>query len=288
MLNDGALTGEQKADFNEIYVRPDPREYFRALVPLDYQVPQRALPIFESVLAASARARRPRSVLDVCCSYGINAALLRCAVRLRELGARYTDPELDDLSSAELAKADQAFYQDRLRRPGLSVVGLDVSAPAIDYAVSAGLLTAGWAEDLESSEPSAALVEGLRDVGLIICTGGVGYIGADTFDRLLRAVPDPQNLWLAIFVLRVFSYDEIAATFALHGLVTDKIPDVTFKQRRFADHAEYEAANHDIVLRGLDPTGKEADGWYHAECFLTRPAAEATQIPVAKLLVACG
>ena len=104
------------------------------------------------------------------------------------------------------------------------------------------------------------------------------------FDRLLAGVAEVQDLWLAIFVLRVFGYEEIADSFTGFGLVTEQVPGVTFKQRRFADADEFEAANHDVVQRGLDPTGKEADGWYHADCFITRPAAAAAQTSIEELL----
>jgi len=276
--------GDGKADFTRIYNQPDPRAYFRELVPLDYQVPQQALPVFETILAASARAGRPRTVLDVCCSYGTIGALLRCQVDLGEIGARYTGSCLAGLSSDELLEADRVFYGRRLRRDDVTVVGLDLAAPAISYAVGAGLLTQGWAENLETSAPSAALATGVRDAGLIVSTGGVGYVGRRTFERLLEVIGDPQDLWLAIFVLRVFAYDEIAGLFARYGLVTEQVPGLTVRQRRFADREEYEAANHDIVLRGLDPTGKEAEGWYYADCFLTRPAAAAAQTTITELL----
>jgi SAM-dependent methyltransferase len=261
-------TEENKSDFSTIYGRPDPRAYFRALAPLRYQVPQHALPVIEAVLAASGA----RTVLDVCCSYGINGALLRHDVDLDEIGARATDTD-PAVAPADLITSDRAFYASRVRRPDLAVVGLDASAPAIDYAVRTGLLADGWAEDLESADPSPALAEGLRDVGLVVCTGGVGYIGHRTFERVAAAVGKPRELWLAVFVLRVFGYDEIAAALARHGLVTERLPGVTFPQRRFADRDEAEAALHDVTARGLDPAGKEAEGWYHADCYLTRPTS---------------
>ena len=126
-------------------------------------------------------------------------------------------------------------------------------------------------------------MRGLRDSGLVVCTGGVGYMGPPTFERIAAAVGEPQDLWLAVFVLRVFDYAEIAATLARHGLVTERVPGVTFPQRRFADRDEAQAALHDVTERGLDPEGKEADGWYHADCWLTRPAAAAAT-PITELL----
>jgi hypothetical protein len=275
------LIAERKADFSSIYIQPDPREYFRVLNGLGYQIPQQALPIFRTVLAASRRERANRTVLDVCCSYGINSALLFSAEDPFAVTARYADPSLAAVTPGELAKGD--FWRYAAGSRDLRVVGLDVSREAIRYATLAGLLAAGWSENLERSAPYAALVAGLADVGLIICTGGVGYVGYRTFGRLLAALPSPEDLWLVVFVLRAFDYAPIAALLGAYGLVTEKLPG-TFRQRRFADAAEQEACLHDIEVRGLDPSGKEADGWYHAECFLTRPAAEATRVPAAALI----
>ncbi|MGE3287100.1 MAG: class I SAM-dependent methyltransferase [Pseudonocardia sp.] len=279
MLDDGALIGTRKADFSEIYVQPDPRAYYATLRPLDYRIPQLATPVVEAVVAAA----RPAAVLDLCCSYGINAALLRHDVGWERVAEHYA--RLDDLPTPTLATVDEAFYSARRRRPAPRVVGLDASAPAIAYAVRTGLLAAGWAEDLEQDEPSPQLTAGLHDVGLVISTGGIGYVGERTIERILRVLPRPEELWLAVFVLRVFDYGPIAATLERHGLVTEKLPG-TFRQRRFADREERDAAIHDVELRGLDPAGQEADGWYHAECFLTRPAAEAARMPAAELLAA--
>lgn len=268
------LSVESKADFTTIYNRPDPRAYFGTLRPLGYQVPQRALPVIEAVLESSGLERSSGTVLDVCCSYGINAALLRHDVDLDGIGARAVDPARAGLAPDAVISSDAAFYASHLRRPDLAVLGLDASAPAIDYGLRTGLLTGGWAEDLESADPSPALAAGLSDVGLVVCTGGVGYVGPETFARILAAFGEPRNLWLAVFVLRVFDYTEIAAGFDRYGLVTEKLPG-TFPQRRFADRDEQDAAVHDVEARGLDATGREAAGWYHADCWVTRPATAA-------------
>lgn len=266
MTADEPRTAESKADFSAIYTSPDPRAYFQALRPLDYQVPQQARPVIEAVIDAPGRSARARTVLDVCCSYGINAALLRHDVDLADLADHYAG--LDELSPAAVAAADAAFYRSRPQRRDLRMLGLDASEPAIAYAGRAGLLAAGFAEDLEAHDPSPALAAALREVGTIVCTGGVGYIGEATFARLLAHAP--ADVRLAVFVLRVFPYDAIAAVLEHHGLVTERLPG-TFPQRRFADADEQAAAVHDVQARGLDPSGKEADGWFHAECWLSRP-----------------
>lgn len=277
------LTSENKADFTDIYRAPDPRGYFRALHPLSYQVPLHARPIVRAALAAASEGEgRPSTVLDVCCSYGINAALLRHEVDLETLALRYTDSAWQSLAPAELIAADRAFYAATLRPDAPEVVGLDVSERAVDYGVRTGLMRRGFAEDLESAEPSQALRAAIADTGVVVCTGGVGYIGAKTFARLLESVRAPHRPWFVVFVLRVFPYDEVAAALAAHGFVTEKVPG-TFRQRRFADRAEQSAAVLDVERLGLDPAGKEADGWYHAECFVSRPA-DAARRPLAELL----
>lgn len=262
MEDNGTLISDQKADFTTIYAQPDPRAYFGTLVPLEYQVAQQALPVVESVLV-----RHPGPVLDLCCSYGINATLLRHDIDLDGIGAHAVDPARAGLAPEQVIAEDAAFFAARRRPTHRRVLGLDASGPAIDYAVATGLLDAGWAEDLEASDPSESLIDGLAEVSLVLCTGGVGYIGPATFDRIQTHAPEA---WVLAFVLRVFPYDDVAKALAGHGLVTEKLPG-TFPQRRFADAAEAEAAIHDVRLLGLDPTGREADGWFHAEAYLSRP-----------------
>lgn len=278
-----SLIETQKADFSNVYDRPDPRAYFGTLKALDYQIPQQALPVFNAVLDALPDKKHNDKVIDVCCSYGINAAMLSYDVDMADLNAHYAQPDPVKASTGELLESDREFFSGPSLRPDVEFVGLDVAQPAIDYAVGAGLLADGWAENLETSDPSPELAAGIGDTSLIISTGGVGYVGRPTFESLLGAIDDPENLWLAIFVLRVFDYDEIAQLLAGYGLVTEQVPDVTFLQRRFADRDEQDAATHDVQARGLDPAGKEADGWFHADCFLSRPASAAAETPLSEL-----
>jgi SAM-dependent methyltransferase len=272
MTKHGGLTHRGKADFNDIYTAPDPRPYFATLGPLEYQMPEVAAPVVEQVLALRDADRSP-TVLDLCCSYGMISALLH-STGAERLAARYTDSRVADLDSDEMAAADRARF---CRERDFSVVGLDVSAPAIAYGRHAGLLADGWAEDLEDGDPSPELATGLRDVDLVVCTGGVGYIGTPTFRRILDATARPEQLWLVVFVLRVFDYAPIRELLTTYGLETVALPG-TFRQRRFADDAEREAALADVRRRGLDPTGKEADGWYHATGFVSAPASAADQL----------
>ncbi len=265
-MTEAPLTAEQKADFDDIYTRPDPRAYFRTLGKLDYQVPAHAAPLVAEGVERAGGGRR--AVLDLCCSYGTNAALLRTSADLPALQRRYCDPVLDGLSPDALAAADAAFFAARARRPGVRVLGVDSSAPAVAYGVRSGLLAAGFAEDLETDDPSPGLAEALAGVGTIVCTGGVGYVGVPTFRRLLAHAP--ADVSLVLLVLRVFDVAAIAAVLAERGLVVRRLPG-SVRQRRFADAAEQEAAVADVRARGLDPAGKESAGWFHADRYLAGP-----------------
>ncbi|KAF4846060.1 hypothetical protein CGCSCA4_v006349 [Colletotrichum siamense] len=266
------FTNTRKADFNSIYNQPDPRAYFKALTPLQYQIPQQALPFVERVLELSPPSEdvQHRKVLDVCCSYGINAALLRYDLTLDALSAHLASSPR--LSGRDQIISDKRFFASKLIHPEVDVLGLDIAPEAIAYAVKTGLMKDGWAENLETSDPSLSLREGLKDVEVVVCTGGVGYVGASTFSRITDAVEDSSKLWMVTFVLRVFSFDEIADVLEeKHGLVTEKIPGHLFRQRRFTTREEQSAAVADVRARGLDTKGLEEDGWFYAECYVTRP-----------------
>lgn len=269
-----------KADFSHLYNQPSPRPYFAALKPLEYRIPQPALAFVNRILDTFPRDDgKPRKVLDVCCSYGINAALLRHDLSFDDLALHYESTS-DLTSYEEQVVVDKQFFASRLSssRQDLQVIGLDVAPNAIRYATDTGLLTPGGAggfvEDLEAAPPSDNLRAALRDVGLVVCTGGVGYVGAPTFGRIAAANARPGDLWMVAFVLRIYPFDEtIGVELQRFGLVADKIPGVVFKQRRFVSPEEQRAAVATVRARGMYPAGvDEEGGWYYAECFVVHPA----------------
>ncbi|MGC0420147.1 hypothetical protein [Embleya sp. AB8] len=274
-----------KADFGAIYDRPDPRPYFATLGRLDYQVPHHGQAVFRALAAALGRLhpeRTPPTVVDLCCSYGINAALLNHRVSLADLYARYTSPHLAALSARHLAADDRAFFTDRRRPEPARVTGIDTAARATAYAHTTGLLEHAFAENLEVTEPSPALRLALAGADLITVTGGVGYIFTATFTRLLACTPRPP--WVAAFVLRTVPYRPVADLMARSGLVTEKLHARSFRQRRFTGSAERRATFAALAANGLHPAGKEADGYYHTDLYLSRPAADVAALPLAHLL----
>lgn len=251
--------------FDDIYGRPDPRAYFRRLAPLEYEIPHHAQPVFRQAAAERAALDDARThgpaVLDVCCSYGINAALLNHDVTLAEMYERYTSPGSQTMSTAELAASDKAFYTARRRPDAVPVFGLDVSAPAVHYALEVGLLDAAFTDDLEQGSPSPSLSRALAEVGLITLTGGGSYITARTFTALLGGARRP--VWVSALVLRTVSYQPIARALAVHGLHTTVDVSRTYPQRLFTDEREQRYAIAAVRALGGDPTGYEENGRFY-------------------------
>ncbi|MEV8639354.1 class I SAM-dependent methyltransferase [Streptosporangium sp. NPDC051023] len=275
-----AQTAGRRTPFDEVYDQPDPRAFFGSLGRLGYQTPHHAQPVFRRLAAAQARSG-PVTVADLCCSYGISAALLNHHLTFEDLYARYTSPQILGLTTIELIRRDRDFYTAYRRENAVPVVGLDIAAAAIDYALAVGLLDAGFAENLETGAASAGLLRAVRPVSLITVTGGVSFLTARTFRQLLRAAAQP--VWVAAFVLRTGSYKPIADALAEHGLITEVNPERTTEQRRFTDPDEQRYAVAAVRAAGADPTGKETAGSYHTAVHLSRPPQDLA-MPYASLI----
>ena len=273
----------QKADFGAIYDRPDPRAYFATLGPFDYVIPQHGAEVFTRLLEArgSRSAPEPARLLDVCCSYGVVSTLLKTELELADVYEHYREATELDLTPEQLVEADQRLLKEHALPDTAAVVGLDVAAQAVEYAVATGSLDAGVAENLEVDRASAELTDLVAEVDMITTTGGVGYVTERTFDQLLDAAR--EDVWVASFCLRTYDYAPIVDTLEDHGLQTERLPR-TFPQRRFTDADEERWALERVREHGLDPAGKEAEGCYHAEFYLSRPQAEVEQQPLPELL----
>ncbi|MGH9088987.1 MAG: hypothetical protein ACRDYZ_12910 [Acidimicrobiales bacterium] len=278
MSSDGQL---QKADFGEIYDQPDPRAYFAKLQPFDYVIPQHGADLFTRLLGARGTAATQRArILDVCCSYGVVSTLMKTDLDVADIYDHYGEAAEQDLTTVELTEADQRLLKEYAVPDPAIMVGLDVAANAVEYAVGTGALDAGFAENLEVDPASPELTSLVSEVDLITTTGGVGYVTERTFDQLLDAAND--NVWVASFCLRTYDYGPIIDSLDDHGLQTERLPQ-TFPQRRFTGPDEREWAMAQVRELGADPEGKETEGYYHADFYLSRPTDEAHSEPMAEL-----
>lgn len=265
-------TAAGKTRFDDIYDQPDPRAYFRTLAPLQYEIPQQAQDVFRRTLAqrsAVQGSHLPVTVLDLCCSYGINAALLNHDLTLADLYAHYTSAETAALTRGELVEFDKEFYASRRRSDAVPVIGLDTAENATRYALEVGLLDEAYAENLERHPPSDGLRRAVGRVGLITVTGGIGYITHTTFGALLDATRVP--VWVSAFVLRTVPFQDILTVLDAHRLATETDPERTYPQRLFSDLNEQTSAVDQVLKAGDDPTGLEAEGRYYTRLYESRP-----------------
>lgn len=260
-----------KANFDDIYNAPDPRAYYTTLDALDYQIPTNAKSVFQKILQRMERGRHTK-IVDIGCSYGVNAAMLRFDTTFHAMARRYFADDIRRQSTAETILQDAAAFAPRLPESDITFVGLDVAREAVGYADAVGLVDETVVANLEEAPPSEAQAATLCDADLVITTGAVGYVGAETFAHIINAADAP--VWIAAFVLRQFPFAEIADRLDQYGLVTEKLEARTFLQRRFCDSEEQAKAIEAVSAAGCDPGGFESEGYYHAELYLARPAGE--------------
>lgn len=274
---------EAKASFDDIYIRPDPRDYYSVLGSLDYAIPSLAKPIFRQLSAAWKRSHgRTATLLDLGSSYGINAAMFRFPLTFEMLRRRYTRREIMALSPGDLRDLDRYYFKSWPRAQAERIIVADTSVNAIDYAVHVGVADAGIAADLEKSAIDDAVVRELTNVDIVMSTGCVGYVTEKTFGSILNATDDPP--WVVSFCLRMFDYTPIAERLEQAGLVTEKLPSATFVQRRFRDEDEAGEVLDILKSRGIDPIGLESEGLLLAELFVSRPKKDVMAQPLQDLI----
>jgi len=262
-----------KAVLDDIYCQADPRLYFQELKPLDYSIPGYAAPFFSALVEKLSIFRQNKRVrvVDLGCSYGINSALLKLGIPYERLVANYADAEFEHLSRKELIERDRALLSDRTP-PGPHITGVDVSGPALQYGIDAGYLDEAILADLEANALSAADSQKLVGTDLMISTGCVGYVGAATIRRLLKGTGDARP-WSAHFVLRMFSFDDIAEVFSERGYETILLPGL-FKQRKFMSDAEKSEIVAKLNDQELDTSGLEDLGYFYAQLYLSIPKCD--------------
>jgi len=282
--SDFELDDTGKIDLSGIYDRPDPHDYYQTLATLDYRVPAAAEPVLRAVIAAerAERKRRELTVLDIGCSYGVNAAILKHGCDLADLTAFYSARTTASPPRRELLSRDRDFFTKRLSDPDLRVVGLDTAENAVAYACAAGVMDAGIVADLEVQPPAEPEAELITDIDLAISTGAIGYVGAPTFAHILDHAG--RAPWFALFALRMFPINAIADVLKDAGYEVFRLTGQTFRQRRFASRKEASEVLANLAQLGIDPAGRESEGWYHAEFYFARPASETVTPPIARLV----
>ncbi|WP_242613800.1 class I SAM-dependent methyltransferase [Herbihabitans rhizosphaerae] len=209
------------------------------------------------------------NVLDIGCSYGINAALLKCDLTMDALYERYAGAGAESLRPEELRARDRDLLSSH-DAATLRFTGLDVSLPALNYAHEVGFLDAAIHADLEERDPTPEEREQLAGTDVVFSTGCVGYVTHKTLARVVRA-NGGRKPWMAHFVLRMFPFTQVAECLAELGYETIRVDDEVFKQRRFASAEEQAQVLDTLVKIHVDPDGLESEGWMYAGLYISRP-----------------
>ncbi len=286
MFDSNALEINQdgKAVFDHIYDAPDPRQYYLTLGKYNYLIPDASKSVFLRLYDAyrTMRSATRLNIVDVGCSYGINAALHKFGLSMSELQARYAAKTAEQVSTDELRIDDHRFFRALELQEDLVFTGLDVAENAVRYAVETRLLDGAVTQDLEQQALGSSATLAVDGADFVISTGAVGYVGRATFERIAEA--GTTRPWIAAFVLRQFSFAPIATMLAERGYTTELLDDAIFPQRRFVNLEERREAIG--KLKGMDrqPTPLEHDGWFAANFFLARPTEEARAWPLEEIL----
>ncbi|MDF5723484.1 MAG: hypothetical protein PUP91_24050 [Rhizonema sp. PD37] len=276
----------KKLDLNHVYNLQDPQLYYQLITQYKYDLPERAKSYFMKVINAYRDYESVYSlkILDIGCSYGINAALLKFDKSMTELYQYYTNPLR--LQQAELSRRnlDHTWFHESNVDEGLQFIGLDSAEQAVNYAVESQLIQSGIPTNLEKLPLlKEDYANHLQDINLLISTGCIGYITEVTFDKILTPVRNLSQLWGAVFILKMFDISEIKKTLGKYNLILVET-DVTVKQRKFSSLEEKKSIIDLIEQQGLNAEAeKESDNLF-AQLFLIFPLHLTSKQSIKKLL----
>ena len=278
------INQDGKAVFDHIYDAPDPRQYYLTLGRYNYLIPDASKSVFLRLYDAyrTMRSATRLNVVDVGCSYGINAALHKFGLSMSEVQARFAAKTAEQVSTDDLRDDDHRFFRALELQEDLVFTGVDVAENAVRYATETRILDGAVTQDLERNSLNDSAKLAIDGADFVISTGAVGYVGRATFERIAEA--GPSRPWIAAFVLRQFSFRPIASMLAERGYTTELLEDAIFPQRRFVNLEERREAIGRLKGMGRPPTPLERDGWFAANFFLARPTAEAEAWPLEDLL----
>jgi len=260
-----------KISLDHIYTRSDPRAYFSTLRGLDYRIPELAKPHFSRLIAEYREENGVSvpTVLDIGCSYGINAALLKYGATMDLLYDRYSGSDAHGQTRDTLLARDRELVRSGEPANHARFLGLDASDSALSYALEAGFLDDAVHADLEDGDPNELQREQLAETDLVISTGCLGYVTEKTISRIVEA-HGTRRPWMAHFVLRMFPFEPIAECLTGAGYRTVR-RDGHFRQRRFATTEERSLVLDRLSDIGVDPSGLETNGWLYAQLYISRP-----------------
>jgi carnitine O-acetyltransferase len=270
---------EAKADFNNVYIAPTPHAYIAMMANHGYEIGEQARPYCTAaadLLNEHNNSAWPVQMLDVGCSYGIGSAFVKYGCSFDEMVAFFASRAPEEYEP--VCGAMRNWLNVTPPACDVRCVGVDSSKPAVRFAVDAGLLDGGIAQDFEQDDvlPSEEDRAWLRSCNLMISTGAIGYVTERTFEAILRDFgrdhPGECGPFVVVTILRMFDLLPVQKVFEKFGLQFGAVPDVRLPQRNFVDRKEKHQVVQLLRERGIETNGWEDDGKHFADLFIAAPA----------------
>jgi SAM-dependent methyltransferase len=266
------LTNTAKRSFDDVYNQSTPHRYLEEMSRIGYQIGEQARPYCAAVvdLLKETNPGAPTRILDIGCSYGIGSAFVKYGCSFEELVSYFRSRAPEDY--ARCVAATRVWLNAGQPRAGTSVIGLDVSWQAVQFALDSGLIDRGITNNLEMEDLAPEAERWLQATSLLICTGAIGYVGPQTFDRILRHLGQGRRNSTGpaavMTILRMFDPSAVQASFERAGWEFRRIRGVRLPQRAFADLNEQRSIITAIEDRGLNPQGWESLGVMYADLYV--------------------
>jgi len=274
---------EVKARFDEVYCSPTPHAYFNEMHSLEYAIGQEARPYFQALVSWMRRklgAQQTVRMLDLGCSYGVGAALVKYGFSFGEIADFFESQTNRDYNHC--VKDTREWLADNEPVKPVSCIGADSSSEAIRFATEAGLIDDGITTDLEMDEQLSDEERGLiRQCNLLVSTGAIGYVGEKTLSIILSHLGKGRSApgaYATVTILRMFPAEPIARTFKQFGYHFSIVPDVLLRQRRIRDDEEQCETLRILNERELDTNGLESEGYLYADLYVAGPATDLESI----------
>ena len=273
-----------KSDFQDIYHAPTPHAYFHEMQRLEYEIGEQAKPYIQAaarLMQRQANLQEPLRLLDLGCSYGVGAALLKYDFSFRELADFFAEEAPHGY--ADCIEQTQELLAATEREPVIECTGADASKEAIRFAAESGLIEAGITKNLEDHDKLDAEDKArLERCHMLSSTGAIGYVGEKTLAPVLQHLGKSLQLkrgpYTVVTILRMFDPKPIERTFAQWGYAFVRVPGVRLRQRQFDGDREYSRTLELLQQRGVESKGWETEGHLYADLFAGAPQKELMEL----------
>ena len=263
-----------KKDFTDIYTQKQPYDYLKEMKNLDYRIPDKTKPLYESIVKKLSDDTSKINVLDVGSSYGINAALIKYDLKMSELDDFF-------LTKRPTTEQTKKFFENLDCNETLAFYQIDISQPALRFSEDVNLCNKGICVNLEDDNLDET---DLPSPDMVIATGCIGYIGhtafANLFEYLKKQHTDLNSKGpvFAFSVLRIFDMEKIKETFVKYGYNIEKCDITPIPQRRFADTTEKLDTLTLLHKKGIDTKDLEDTGYFYADFYIAIPKQQEEQL----------